>query len=207
MHASPGRTRSTGVVEALVRVPRAGSGWHVDEHRYACSVMSFPATPVPAAAAHPGDAGPGPRDEAPRRRPDHAAVLQGRHRRTGGDLVDAGPVPALARVAAQGSRRHRRDGRASVHALRRAGDEGRRGVRGLEPRRHRSARDRRSPRGARRRRGRDQRPLPRRVHRSRSLRRARRRGTRSTTTRRSSDTDGSPWRRPRRGRTWSGPAA
>ena len=134
-----------------------GERWRRERRRRYADSMSFPEHRPGGCGARPPSS-PRARPALPRR-PDHAVVLQG-------SIEEALPIAsmpgqfqhALDRSARRPSRSPGPGSR--IHALRGARSQGRRGIRGMEPRRHRPARDRRASWRVRRRRGRDERSLP-----------------------------------------------
>ena len=132
----------------------------------------LPATAAAPAAPHPDPPPPGGRDPSRRRRPGRPAVRARGHRRAPPDRLAAGRGPAHPRQPPQGGRAGSPDlGHRRRDPLRHPRPQGRRGHRGLGPRRHRPGGPA-GPARRRRRRGRAHgRPVPRRVHRPRPLRR------------------------------------
>ena len=113
-------------------LPR-GRGRSLSDH-------GFPGAADAAIAAHAGPASAGGGDPAVGRRPDRSAVRAGGHRRAPAHHLPPRPGAAHAGEPAQGGDRTGRAGRPRRGPLRHPGAQGRRGLGGLEPRRHRPAR-------------------------------------------------------------------
>ena len=104
-------------------------------------------------------------------RPAGAAAVRARgHHRAGADRVDARRRPAHPRHPAQGGRRGGRPRAGRRDAVRHPRAQGRRRLGRRRPGRHPQPRHHRRGRRGRRRAHRDERPVPRRVHRPRPLR-------------------------------------
>ena len=158
--------------------------------------------PAPPAAAHAGPAAPGGRDPPRGRRPGRPAVRARGDRRAGrrSPRCRARSSTRWTRSSSRPSGWSRSGSRASSSSA--CPTQGRGGQRRVGPRRHRAGRAAGRARRGGRRAGRDGRPVPRRVHRPRALRRARPRRRRSQ--RRHARALPARWRwpRPRRAPTW-----